>query len=570
MNEITAQIPIELQGSSWFQALTAYIVEQRKLLEEQSKLLAERDRLLEVQSLQLQEQKEQIAVLKINVQELKDELARVKRLPRRPKFRPPGGKPRERSGLPYKFCGNMGGELSSTKLQQEIKIAATGVPEGSRFKGYQNYIVQEVEMVVKDITYRLEVWQTPDGRMIHASLPEHIKGTHFGPELRGLIHNLYAACMTEPEIFNFLTGFGVQISTGQIHNILMGESDKLYNVSTLILEAGLEMAPYISADDTGAKHEHKNVYCTQVGGQYFSFFQTSSGKSRSNFLKILLQGKEGYCINEAFMRHIDENTAHHKCKEKTSKAFQPYLGMQYKTVEEMNDLLNTVGLKNKGLRLQCIEAGVVGFISQTMLRPNQILLSDRAGQFAILDHAACWVHMERPLRKLIASQEWLEQKIKRIRGMIWDLYDKVKIASTMQSGDEAVHQRKEINKLYDELIAVKTKNPSLKTVIESFAKHRHELLKALDHPGLPLHTNASERDLRNVVKRRNVSGSTKSDAGKHYRDALTTIKQTCRRLGISFFGYMKMWFSGQPIDLPLIIRNKYRDLLEVPGIQLSG
>src|SRR3990167_8010625 len=202
MKEITAQIPKELQGASWFEALTAFIIEQSKLIAELRQSLEEKDRVIEAQSLQLQEQKEQIATLKITVQELKDEVARLKRLPRRPKFRAAGGKPRERSGLPNFISGNMLRTLIPTRLQEEIKVVATGVPEGSRFKGYQDYIVQELEIVVKDITYRLEVWQTPDGRLIHATLPEHCQGTHFGAELRGLIHNLYAACMIEQEILS--------------------------------------------------------------------------------------------------------------------------------------------------------------------------------------------------------------------------------------------------------------------------------------------------------------------------------------------------------------------------------
>lgn len=562
MNKSTAQVPL-----CWLESVVALVIEQGKLLQE-------KDRQLEKQDLLLQEQSEQIAALKISLQELRDEVARVKKLPKRPKFRPPGGEPRARSGLPAGVVGSSVNQLTPARVHEEIKVAAVGVPEGSRFKGYQDYGVQELSIVVKDIIYRLEVWQAPDGRVIRAALPEHLIGTHFGSELRGLVHNLYAACMTEPEIFSLLTGFGVAISTGQIHNILMSEVEKYCDVSRGILEAGLETAPHIWTDDTGAKHKHKHGYCTHVGGQYFAFFKTSVSKSRANFLEILLQGKEGYCINEAFIHHISDNSTN--CKEQVYSKLKLYLGRQYETLEEMNGVLDAVDIKNKALRLQCIEAGLVGFISQALIRPNQILLSDRAGQFAILDHAACWVHMERPLRTVVASTSELEKIIKHLRDMIWDLYAKVKIASVTPRGEcnakGVVRDRQigEINQLYDELIAVKTNSLCVRAVIESFSKYRHELLKALDHPGLPLHNNASERDIRGVVKRRNVSGSTKSDEGKKYRDALTTIKQTCLRLGISFFGYMKQWFTGQQVDLALIIRRKYLDTLEDGAIQLSG
>ena len=62
-------------------------------------------------------------------------------------------------------------------------------------------------------------------------------------------------------------------------------------------------------------------------------------------------------------------------------------------------------MNGKKLEAQCTEAALVGFISEEILKDGQILLSDRAGQFAVFDHAACWVHMdwvhmERPLRKI--------------------------------------------------------------------------------------------------------------------------------------------------------------------------
>ena len=86
------------------------------------------------------------------------------------------------------------------------------------------------------------------------------------------------------------------------------------------------------------------------------------------------------------------------------------------------------------------------------------------------------------------------------------------------------------------------------------------MLKALDHPGLPLHNNDSERDIRGVAKRRNISGSTKSDLGRKFRDGLQSLKQTCFRLGYNFWDYMQRWFCGTPPDLAELVRERYRSL----------
>ena len=128
----------------------------------------------------------------------------------------------------------------------------------------------------------------------------------------------------------------------------------------------------------------------------------------------------------------------------------------------------------------------------------------------------------------------------------------MKEAAITQTGKE------EIERLYDQLIATRSISPGINEVIASFAAYREELLKALDHPGLPLHNNDSERDIRSVAKRRNISGTTKSEEGKKFRDGLTSLKQTCARLGISFWGYLTTWFMRQPIDLAQCVREKYR------------
>jgi hypothetical protein len=179
-------------------------------------------------------------------------------------------------------------------------------------------------------------------------------------------------------------------------------------------------------------------------------------------------------------------------------------------------------------------------------------MSDRAGQFALFNHAACWVHMERPLRKIICTSEQIEQELKQVRHAIWVLYRELKEVSIGQKGKENVH------KLYDALVVMKTNSPETNAVIDNFSKYREEMLRALDHPALPLHNNDRERDIRSVAKRRNISGSTKSEDGRKFRDGLQSIKQTCFRVGYNFWDYMQRWFNGDPPDLAELVRKRYK------------
>lgn len=544
----TTDIPDNQRTAPWVQSLISLVQEQAKIIQAQAEQI-------QVQAEQIQAQIEQITKLKVTVQELRDEIAKLKNTPKRPKFRPsktPSESKDKNTSSPK--APSTPRNTTSRKSKEEIIIKACDIPEGSRFKGYADYSIQELTLTAKDVTYRLEIWQAPDGSCIKASLPSGIKGSHFGPELRTLIHGLYASGMTQPALFDFVQSLGIEISEGQIHHILMGEAERYAAQSEAILSAGLHEAPYIRTDDTGASHQNKKSYCTHVGGQYFAYYKTTSSKSRWNFLQILAQGKEGYIVNDAFIWHLFISGI----KDDLLNAFEAHKGKHYSTKRGMNRLLNEIGVTGKKIRLTCLEAGLIGLIQETQLKAGQVLLSDRAGQFAILDHAGCWVHMERPLRKLIASTPEIEAEIQQTREAIWLLYGQVKETSLSQQGKEHVF------KAYDALVAREVISPGVRGVLNNFKNYREEMLKALDHPGLPLHNNDSERDIRRVVKFRDVSGGTKSERGKQLRDSLMTLKQTCYRLGENFWEYLRSWFQEEPIDLAESVRQRYRTTTASP------
>lgn len=223
-----SQFPPELQSVPWIQQLIALLQQQARQIQEQAR--------------QIQEQAEEIAALKKTVQEQKDEINRLKNVPKRPKFRPGGGDPKSRSGKPdssKEKGSSLNNIMAPQKMRQEVVIPALEVPQGSRFKGYQEYAVQELEVIPKDIIYRLEVWEAPDGAVIRGVLPKEAQGSHFGFQLRVLLHNLYALDMTEPGLFDLLTASGIEISEGQVHNILMSESAGYQQASEEILTASI-------------------------------------------------------------------------------------------------------------------------------------------------------------------------------------------------------------------------------------------------------------------------------------------------------------------------------------------
>jgi|CXWL01.1.fsa_nt_gi hypothetical protein len=128
-NECISLVPSELKKAPWLKSIIDLLQEQGRVIQGQA---------------------EQITTLKKTVQDLKDEISRQKKMPKRPKFRPGGGDPKSRSGKPgnndENATSNVANKITPQKAQQEVRVSAIGVPEGSRFKGYQTYVIQELEI----------------------------------------------------------------------------------------------------------------------------------------------------------------------------------------------------------------------------------------------------------------------------------------------------------------------------------------------------------------------------------------------------------------------------------------
>jgi hypothetical protein len=164
---------------------------------------------------------------------------------------------------------------------------------------------------------------------------------------------------------------------------------------------------------------------------------------------------------------------------------------------------------------------------------------------SVLLHGLCedlvWIHAERLIHKMLPLNETHRKEIAQVRGQIWDLYTELKAYKT--TPDSTL--RESISKQFDDIFTQKTSYATLNSAFQRIHKNKAELLVVLERPEIPLHTNGSETDIRNCVKKRKVSGGTRSDEGRRCRDTFASLKKTCRKLNISFWHYLSDRLGAQ-------------------------
>jgi hypothetical protein len=238
---------------------------------------------------------------------LRDEIARLKGLKGRPKPRPSGMEPATTAAV----RGRRGrtrrrgrGARATEGVSGEERVLTVTPPPGARFKGYTDFLVQELRLAPVAIRYRRERWRTADGRTLVAPLPPGIAG-HVGPELRRFVLvQHHQGRVTTERLTRLLNELGLAVSKRQVLRLLNDSHAAFAAEAAAVLGAGLETARWLTVDDTGARHRARNGVTTQIGDDRFTFFATGQSKSRRNFLALLRAGHDDYVVNAAALAYM--------------------------------------------------------------------------------------------------------------------------------------------------------------------------------------------------------------------------------------------------------------------------
>src|SRR3954468_74757 len=154
------------------------------------------------------------------VAELRAEVATPKGVKARPEVKP-SGMEKGPGSEPGATNRGRGGRGKADRLTvHDERVAKADVPAGSRFKGYEDFLVQDLVLRPHVVRLRRERWLTPDGRTVTAPMPAGIVG-HFGPALRRFVLAQYhQGQVTVPRLVAQLRAIGILISERQVVRLL--------------------------------------------------------------------------------------------------------------------------------------------------------------------------------------------------------------------------------------------------------------------------------------------------------------------------------------------------------------
>ena len=476
-------------------------------------------------------------------QRLRDEVNRLKGEQGQPHFRGRRAAPADHSSeterRPKKRKRQKKGKKREVPIHREevVKVDRAGLPGDAQYKGYERVVVQDVRMVAENVLFYKEKYYSASRHKTYlAELPPGYAG-QFGPGIKSLILTLYFGVGTsEPKIREFLENLGVQISTGEVSQLLIQKQAGFHAESEAVYEAGLHSSPWQQTDHTETRVDGQSQHCQVVCNPVYTSYHTQPRKDRLSVLDVLRQGRKRiFRLNQealAILQQVSLSKAAQAvlptwCSEKDWQATD--------FVERLEQALPNLNIQQRTAILGA--AAVAAYHAEQNVPRVDLLVCDDAAAFHWLTRAIqlCWVHDGRLYKKLEPVVALHREQLEDFRKRYWAYYRQLLAYRQNPNTDKRLQLESE----FDELFATQTGYSDLDRRIEKTRDKKDSLLQVLEHPELPLHNNASELAVRQRVRKRDVSFGPRTPLGVKAWDTFATLADTARKLGISFHAYLQ-------------------------------
>lgn len=520
----------------------------------------------------IEQQATMVRDLQIKNQELRDEINRLKGEQGKPKIkgnknepRPPQNHSSEKERQRKTHERGKKGKKADIKIDREeiVKVSAEVLPEDAEFKGYVDVVVQDIVLKTDNVLFRKEKYYSPAARQSYiAELPPGYSG-QFGPGVQALALVMYFGMQaSEPKIHEFFANVGIDISEGQVSNLLIKKQADFHQESAEVYDAGLRSSPWQHTDDTLTRVNGQNQHCHIVCNPVYTAYHTRPTKERLTVLDVLRQGRARiFRLNEEALGYVANLNWSKKAWQRLQTWAEENGGQDLEEASFLAELDATLPKLNTQCRKALMDAAAIAaYHAETAFAVVQALICDDAPQFNWLARECllCWVHEGRPYKKLVPviplHQELLADFLKRF----WQYYNQLLAYRQSPSAEESLRLEAE----FDRLFATRTGYDELDQRIAKSQAKKSNLLLVLKYPELPLHNNPAELGARQRVRKRDVSFGPRTQDGVRAWDTFATLAATTKKLDISFYQYIfdRISDARQIAPLAHLVANAAREL----------
>ena len=437
-----------------------------------------------------------------------------------------------------------GSKKAAIKIDREqlVEVEREILPADAEFKGCEDVVVQDIVVKPDNICFhKQKYYAASTGKTYLAQLPRGYEG-QFGPGIKSLTLTLYFGMQaSEPKIREFFEHVGIQISEGELSNLLIKDQEGFHAEKDAVYEAGLRSSPWQHSDDTQTRVNGQNQHCHVVCNPVYSAYHTRPTKERLTVLDVLRNGRPRvFRLNRAALGYL-ENVQLSKAARQTLAVWSSEQDLDETTfLERLDGLLPNLGTQPRKAIIDA--AAVAAYHAEQNVPVIQALICDDAPQFNWLTRwmMLCWVHEGRPYKKLSPVIPLHREQLADFLKRFWQYYDQLLTYRQAPTPEEALRLKAE----FDALFATQTGYDELDQRIAKTRTKKDSLLPVLKFPELPLHNNPAELAVRQRVRKRDVSFGPRTQDGVRAWDTFMTLAATAKKLGVSFYQYIHDRISG--------------------------
>jgi Transposase IS66 family len=426
--------------------------------------------------------------------------------------------------------------------EQVVQVDPTRLPPDAVFKGYEDVVVQDVLFRTDNVLFHKEKFYSPSQHQTYlASLPQGYCG-QFGPGLKSLALVFYfGAQMSEPKVAELFRDVGIQISAGQVSNLLIKDQVAFHGEKAALYQVGLASSPWQHLDDTSTRVNGQNGYCHIVCNPLYTAYFTTAAKDRRTILDVLTNHRPRRFLVNAEALGFMEACGLSAVRRQQVEQLPSGTLMDETTMQAwLEEYLPGLGPQQRKWILDA--TAVAAYHADVECPVVRLLVCDDAPQFTLVTEelALCWVHEGRHYKKLLPAIPYHQALLEAFVQRFWTYYDQLLAYREQPTPEEATRLAGE----FETLFATVTGYQALDERIAKTRTKKGCLLMVLTHPEIPLHNNPAELGARARVRKRDVSFGPRTREGAKAWDTFMTLAETATKLGVSFYHYIQDRVSG--------------------------